>query len=262
MSSSSAITYTSVYSDSEPGEEASDEEDDDEEEEYLAPTDSSFVPVDDLALIDAVAATLPSSPPPSPLTPLLSPLPQISSPLLPVPSRPLPLPSPPTHTSPTYAEAPLGYRAARIRLLRAASPPTHHPSEIPSLPLLIPSTTHRDDLPEADMPLWKRAHFTTPTSRFEDGESSSAVSARQAGHTLAHTVDYGFIDTMDASIRAAEKRGDNFARWLLLTSVRPLLPDRHGFTLRVGSRPWRARLELCKGMVMYYRGRGLAMRTD
>ncbi|GJV69008.1 hypothetical protein Tco_1484517 [Tanacetum coccineum] len=63
-----------------------------------------------------------------------------------------------------------------------------------------------DDLPEADMPLWKRARFTTPTGRFEVGESSSAAAARQAGHTLAHIVDYKFIDTMDASIRAAESR--------------------------------------------------------
>nr|GEY27208.1 hypothetical protein [Tanacetum cinerariifolium] len=76
-------------------------------------------------------------------------------PQIPIPSSPLPLPSPAT-TSTTYAEAPLGYRAAEIR--------------------------------------------------FEVGESSSAAAARQAGHTLAHTVDYGFIDTMDASIRASESR--------------------------------------------------------
>ncbi|GJV81384.1 hypothetical protein Tco_1517254 [Tanacetum coccineum] len=37
--------------------------------------------------------------------------------------------------------------------LRAASPPTHHPSKIPLPPMLLPSTTHRDDLPEANMPL-------------------------------------------------------------------------------------------------------------
>ncbi|GJX09099.1 hypothetical protein Tco_0198958 [Tanacetum coccineum] len=172
--------------------------------------------------VEYVSAPTSPSPPPSPLSLLSLPLPQIPSPPLPVPSPPLPLPSLPT-TSPTYDEASLGYKAARIRL-RAASPSTHHPSEIPSPPL------------------------------FKVEESSSAAAARQVGHTLAHTVDYGFIDTMDASIRAAERRGDNFARWLLLTSVRPLLPDRHGFTLRVGSRPWRARLELCKGMVMYYRG--------
>ncbi|GJU73135.1 hypothetical protein Tco_1264540 [Tanacetum coccineum] len=55
-------------------------------------------------------------------------------------------------------------------------------------------------------PLRKRARFTTPIGRFEVGESSSAVAARQARHTLSHRVDYGFIDTLDASIRAIEGR--------------------------------------------------------
>nr|GEW37783.1 reverse transcriptase domain-containing protein [Tanacetum cinerariifolium] len=54
----------------------------------------------------------------------------------------------------------------------------------------------------------KRARFTAPAGRFEVGESSSAAAARQAGHTLAHTVDYGFINTMDASILAFESRAD------------------------------------------------------
>ncbi|GJZ82285.1 hypothetical protein Tco_0647458, partial [Tanacetum coccineum] len=72
------------------------------------------------------------TPPPSPLTPLSSPLPQI--------------PSLPTHTSPTYAEAPLGYRAAGIRLRAASplpsptSPPTHHPLPLP-LPSLPPPSS-------------------------------------------------------------------------------------------------------------------------
>ncbi|GKF72570.1 hypothetical protein Tco_0208684, partial [Tanacetum coccineum] len=61
--------------------------------------------------------------------------------------------------------------------MRAASPPTHQPSEISSPLLLLPSTTHRDDIPEADMPLRKRACFTAPTSRYKVGESSSAVAA-------------------------------------------------------------------------------------
>ncbi|GKF33075.1 hypothetical protein Tco_0106275, partial [Tanacetum coccineum] len=93
----------------------------------------------------AVAPTLPS-PPPSPLSPLSSPLPQI-------PSPPLPLPSPPT-TSPSYADAQLGYKAVGIRL-SVASPPSHHPLEIPSLPL------------------------------FEVGESSATSAARQPGLDVA-----------------------------------------------------------------------------
>ncbi|GKF80316.1 hypothetical protein Tco_0238918, partial [Tanacetum coccineum] len=41
---------------------------------------------------------------------------------------------------------------------------------------------------------------------FEVGESSSAAAARQVGHTLAHTADYGLIDTIDASIRASKRQ--------------------------------------------------------
>ncbi|GKE03711.1 hypothetical protein Tco_1395729 [Tanacetum coccineum] len=120
------------------------------------------------ALIAAVAVALPSSPPPSLLTPLSSPLPHIPSTPLLVSSPLLPLPSPPTHTSLTYAKAPIGYRAAMIRS-GAALPSTHHLSEIPSPPILLPFTTHRDDIPEADMPFRKIACFTAPTGRFEVG---------------------------------------------------------------------------------------------
>ncbi|GKF79886.1 hypothetical protein Tco_0235454, partial [Tanacetum coccineum] len=49
----------------------------------------------------------------------------------------------------------------------------------------------------------KRACFTTPTGRFEVRESSPAAAARQAGHTLAHRVNYGFVDT---SIRTSKCR--------------------------------------------------------
>ncbi|GJS62367.1 hypothetical protein Tco_0657151 [Tanacetum coccineum] len=41
---------------------------------------------------------------------------------------------------------------------------------------------------------------------FEVGESSTAAAARQTGHTLARRVDYGFIDTLDASIRSSKGR--------------------------------------------------------
>ncbi|GJW71684.1 hypothetical protein Tco_0128601 [Tanacetum coccineum] len=91
------------------------------------------------------------------------PLSTLSSPLPRIPS-PLLLSSPP-HTSPPYASAQLGYKTAL-----------------------------------AVIPLQKRARFTAPASRFEVGESSAAAAARQARHTLAHRVDYGFIDTLDASI--------------------------------------------------------------
>nr|GEX87256.1 putative reverse transcriptase domain, ribonuclease H-like domain, aspartic peptidase domain protein [Tanacetum cinerariifolium] len=62
--------------------------------------------------------------------------------------------------------APLGYRAVGIRM-RA----------------LLPSTSRRTDIPEADTPPQKRACLTTPAPRFEIGESSTAGAARQPGPT-------------------------------------------------------------------------------
>ncbi|GJY46632.1 hypothetical protein Tco_0435695 [Tanacetum coccineum] len=85
--------------------------------------------------------------------------------------------------------------------LRAASPP-----HVPSPPLLLSSTNHRSDILKTDMPFQKRLCLTALDSRFEVGESSTIVVARQTGHTLARRVDYGFFDTVDASIRAFESR--------------------------------------------------------
>ncbi|GKE13356.1 hypothetical protein Tco_1416907, partial [Tanacetum coccineum] len=109
------------------------------------------------------------------------------TPPLPVASPPLPLPSPLT-TSPTNAGAPLGYRAAGI-WMRVASPP-----------LSLPSTSHRTDIPEAEMPPRKRACFATPAPGFEIGESSTAGAARQPGHALeADTWD----DIVEAMLEVA-----------------------------------------------------------
>nr|GEX31674.1 hypothetical protein [Tanacetum cinerariifolium] len=148
--------------DDEEEEDNEDSEEDEEKEEHLALADTTILPAID-----------------------------------PIPAPPLPLPSPPTHTSPTYAHAPLGYRAAMIRS-RAASPSTHHPSEIPSPPLLLPSTTHREDIPEADMSLQKMAYFTAPTCRFEVGESS-AHAARQPRSDVTHKTNYSFVDIVDVT---------------------------------------------------------------
>ncbi|GJZ90461.1 putative reverse transcriptase domain-containing protein, partial [Tanacetum coccineum] len=151
--------------DDEDEEPFEDEDDDVEEDEHLAPADSSVIPIVDLvpSAGDTKAfETDESAPTPrSPQTKV--PFAQIHlrkarktvrleppmsasmeariaehaaapTPPLPVASPPLPLPSPLT-TSPTDAGAPLGYRAAGIRM-RAASPP-----------LLLPSTSHRTDIP-------------------------------------------------------------------------------------------------------------------
>nr|GEX33751.1 hypothetical protein [Tanacetum cinerariifolium] len=52
------------------------------------------------------------------------------------------------------------------------------------LPSSIPSTSGSESIPEADIPLQKRARFTTPTSRYEICESFVAAAARQIRPTL------------------------------------------------------------------------------
>nr|GFC13160.1 hypothetical protein [Tanacetum cinerariifolium] len=52
------------------------------------------------------------------------------------------------------------------------------------LPSSIPSTSGSKSILEADIPLRKRARFTTSTSRYEIGESSVATAARQIRPTL------------------------------------------------------------------------------
>ncbi|GKF66430.1 hypothetical protein Tco_0192947, partial [Tanacetum coccineum] len=176
-----------------------DEEDDEEEEEHLAPVDSSAIPV-----VDPVPSagdteafeTDESAPTPRPpqirvsfaqthlhrarktirleppmsvsMEALITEYTAAPTPPLPVASPPLPLPSPLT-TSPTDAGALLGYRATGIRMrATAASPPS-----------LLPSTSSRTNIPEAEMPPWKRVCLTTPAPGCEIGESSAASSARQ-----------------------------------------------------------------------------------
>ncbi|GJZ01837.1 hypothetical protein Tco_0519798 [Tanacetum coccineum] len=130
-----------------------------------------------------------------------------------LPSLPLPrLPHP--YGSPNHVRAPLGFRAAMGRL-RASSPlpppvpvalplpsPPQPPlpaSPLPPLPdsLFIPPVDRREDISEAELPPRKRLCLTTPASRYEVGESSTAVPRLTGGHR----VDYGFIDTLDAKAR-------------------------------------------------------------
>nr|GEV92353.1 hypothetical protein [Tanacetum cinerariifolium] len=114
----------------------------------LASADSSAVPI--VVLLPSAEDTEAfetdeSAPiPPSPRSPqIVIPLSQtrLRKARKTIPSPPLPVTSLPSPTvdSPTYAEAPLGYKAARIRM-RAALPP-----------LLLPSTFHRTIILEAEM---------------------------------------------------------------------------------------------------------------
>nr|GEZ00418.1 hypothetical protein [Tanacetum cinerariifolium] len=72
-------------------------------------------------------------------------------------------------------------KAAMIRL-KAASP---LPLPAPSPPLLVSCTTHRDDLPKADMPLRKRAHFTAPTGSHDSGTGSRRTERAALEHTYS-----------------------------------------------------------------------------
>ncbi|GJT49253.1 hypothetical protein Tco_0975410 [Tanacetum coccineum] len=158
-----------------------DEDDDEEEEEHLAPADSSAAPVadpvpsagDTEAFETDESAPTPRSPqtivpfaqtrlrrarktvrlePPmsASMEARIAEYAAAPTPPLPVASPPLPLPSPLT-TSPTDARAPLGYRAAGIRMRAAAASP----------PLLLPSTSYGTNI----------------------GESSAAGAARRPGPT-------------------------------------------------------------------------------
>ncbi|GKF88101.1 hypothetical protein Tco_0258978, partial [Tanacetum coccineum] len=122
-----------------------------------------------------------------------------------LPSSPLPrLPHP--YGSPNHVRLPPGFRSAMGRL-RASSPlpppvpaalplPPLPSSPLPPLPdsLFIPPVDHREDIPEAKLPPRKRLCLTTPASRYEVGESSTAVPRPTGGRR----VDYGFIGTLDA----------------------------------------------------------------
>nr|GEW16370.1 hypothetical protein [Tanacetum cinerariifolium] len=231
---SSAVTYTSVYSDSEPyryyREESSetgsprvivygydglpmqpvappspdydeepfeDEEDDEEEGEHIALTDSSVVPIMDLIPLTSntkafetnESAPTPGSPqtiipfsytrlrsarktvrlePPmsASIEACIARYAALLSPPLPVPSLPLHFPSLLT-TSLTDTGAPLGFSAAKIRMRD-----------------LLPSTFHRTDIPEADVPPRKRDFLTTPALGFEVRESFISSTTRQPKPTL------------------------------------------------------------------------------
>nr|GEY45652.1 hypothetical protein [Tanacetum cinerariifolium] len=137
---------------------------DEDGEEHLASTNSSIVPINDhvpsAGDIEAFETDELEPPMSASIEARISKHAAALTPSLPVPSPPLPLPSPLT-TSLTDAGVPLGYRAARIRM-RA----------------LLPSTSHRTDIPEADMPPQKRDCLTTPTPRFEVEESCVAGATR------------------------------------------------------------------------------------
>nr|GEU59983.1 hypothetical protein [Tanacetum cinerariifolium] len=72
---------------------------------------------------------------------------------------------------------------------------------------LLPSTSRRTDIPEADVPPRKRVCLTTPTLGFKVGESSAAGAVRQPRPAESdlkryriEQADYGITDTWDAIV--------------------------------------------------------------
>nr|GEX56490.1 hypothetical protein [Tanacetum cinerariifolium] len=156
-----------------------DTDDEDPEEEHPALAGTPVVPTVDLALSAREAEALELDEPiHAPGSPISIPLSQTRLRR----ARKTVRPEPPI---PTDTEAPLGYRAAGIRM-RA----------------LLLSTSPRTDIPEADMPPQKKACLTAPTPGFEIGESSAAGAARQPGPTESdlrrcrvEQEGYGITDT-------------------------------------------------------------------
>nr|GEY90332.1 putative reverse transcriptase domain-containing protein [Tanacetum cinerariifolium] len=128
------------------------------------------------------------TPPLSSVSPTSYPLPPF---LMPLPIfTPVPPPPPPIILLRTRASMVLMRSAAPSTFIlapRSRTPPIGTPPLLPiplptssfPLPLLLPSTSCSESILEADMPLRKRARFTTPTGGYEVGESSVAAAARQ-----------------------------------------------------------------------------------
>nr|GEY54104.1 putative reverse transcriptase domain-containing protein [Tanacetum cinerariifolium] len=179
--------------DDEDEEESSDSEE--EEEEHLAPTvpapalhttppPSAYRVTARIYVRPHILMPFPSeseverllaipTPPLSPVSPTLYPLPPFLIPLHIF--TPLPPPSPII----------LPRTRASMVLMGSAAPSTFILAPLSRTPPI--RTPPLDGIPEADMPLRKKARFTTPTGGYEVGESSVAAAARQIRPAL--TVD-------------------------------------------------------------------------
>nr|GEY13992.1 reverse transcriptase domain-containing protein [Tanacetum cinerariifolium] len=166
-----------------------------------APRSLEYVP-DPIELEDHVPLHIPEHP--EDLVPAEDEAP-IEAYILEVASAPTP-PLPPSFLSPRIR--PLHIRAAMAQM-RAAVPSTYHsllPSGTPPLlpiPLPVPSTSRRAEIPEADMPPRKRLLLTAPRPGCEVWESFAAA-ARQPGPTMARSVDCSFLDTIETSKESLE----------------------------------------------------------
>ncbi|GJS16802.1 hypothetical protein Tco_0411274 [Tanacetum coccineum] len=159
-----------------------------------APHSTGYVP-DPMELEDHVPVYIPEPEHPEDLVPA-----EDEAPTPPLPPSFLSLCIRPPHTKAVMAQ------------MRAAAPSTYRPllpSRTPPLlpiPLPVPSTSRRADIPEADTPPRKRLLLTTPRPGCELGESSAAAAARQPGPIMARRVDCSSVDTVETRVRDTERR--------------------------------------------------------
>nr|GFA48882.1 hypothetical protein [Tanacetum cinerariifolium] len=206
MSADSAVTCTYVHSEARSWSIPSEDPYKEAAQQLLeqAPRSPEYVP-DPIKLEDHVPTHIPEHPedlvPVEDEEPIEAYIPEdASAPTPPLPPSFLSLRIRPPHT-----------RAAMAQI-RAAVPSTYHlllPSGTPQLlpiPLPVPSTSRRAEIPEADTLPRKRLLLTAPRPWCEVVESSVAAAARQPGPTMAHSVDCSFVDTMETRFRDTERR--------------------------------------------------------
>nr|GEY42415.1 reverse transcriptase domain-containing protein [Tanacetum cinerariifolium] len=170
----------------------------------IAPRSPEYVP-DPIELEDHVLAHIPEHPeelvPAEDDAPIETYIPKVAS--APTPSLPPSFLSPrirPSHTREAMAQ------------IRAAVPSTYHSlllsgtTPLLHIPLPVPSTSRRAEIPEADTPPRKRLLLTALRPGCEVQESSAATAARQPGPTMAHSVDCSFVDTMETRFRDTKRR--------------------------------------------------------
>nr|GEX74575.1 hypothetical protein [Tanacetum cinerariifolium] len=97
------------------------------------------------------------------------------------------------------------------------------------LPSSIPSSSGSESIPEADIPLQKRARFTTPTSRYEIGESSVAAAARQIRPTLtiaeSRRADEVHTSTLVTQMEALRREVSTLQRQNIEHAQRDVAPE-------------------------------------
>nr|GEX47579.1 reverse transcriptase domain-containing protein [Tanacetum cinerariifolium] len=170
-----------------------------------APRSSEYIP-DPIELEDHVPLHIPEHP--KDLVPA-----EDEAYILEVASVPTP-PLPPSFLSPRIR--PLHTRAAMAQM-RATVPSTYHslllsgtPSLLP-IPLPVPSTSRRAEIPEVDMPPRKRLLLTAPRPGCEVGESSAAAAARQPRPTTACSVDVRSRESSEFYLRHHAAQEDRAA---------------------------------------------------